>query len=35
LTGARVDLKKGGVAVVEDGELLALYRPKDLKQLGD
>jgi phosphohistidine phosphatase len=34
LTGARVDLKKGGIAVVEDSELLALYRPKDLKAIG-
>ena len=31
LTGARVDLKKGGVAAMEDGELRALMRPKELK----
>jgi phosphohistidine phosphatase len=31
LTGARVDLKKGGVAAVEDGELRALLRPKEIK----
>ncbi|HEX2232610.1 MAG TPA: histidine phosphatase family protein [Thermoleophilaceae bacterium] len=31
LTGARIDLKKGGVAAVENGELRALLRPKELK----
>jgi phosphohistidine phosphatase len=30
LTGARVKLKKGGLAVLQDGELRALLRPKDL-----
>jgi phosphohistidine phosphatase len=35
LTGARVDLKKGGVAAVQNGELLALLRPKDLEALAD
>jgi phosphohistidine phosphatase len=29
LTGGRVDLKKGGVAAVDDGELRVLLRPKD------
>ena len=37
LTGARVDLKKGGVAAVRlDGsraELIALLRPRDLQAL--
>lgn len=33
MTGARVDLKKGGIAVVEASSLLALYRPKDLKAM--
>ena len=31
LTGARVDMKKGGLAAVEDGELRALLRPKETK----
>jgi phosphohistidine phosphatase len=31
LTGARIDLKKGGIAGVKDGELRALLRPKDLE----
>ena len=30
LTGARVKLKKGGLAIVESGTLLALLRPADL-----
>ena len=30
MTGARVKLKKGGLAAMEDGELRALLRPKDL-----
>jgi phosphohistidine phosphatase len=30
LTGARAKLKKGGLAVIEDGELRALLRPADL-----
>jgi phosphohistidine phosphatase len=33
LTGARVDLKKGGVAAVQQGELRALMRPKELKSI--
>ena len=37
LTGARVDFKKGGVAVVRTeragGELLALLRPRELESL--
>jgi phosphohistidine phosphatase len=33
LTGARVKLKKGGVAAVEDGELHLLLRPKDLSAM--
>ena len=31
LTGARVDMKKGGLASVEDGALLVLVRPKETK----
>ena len=31
LAGARVDMKKGGLAAVEDGELRALLRPKETK----
>jgi phosphohistidine phosphatase len=34
LTGARVKLKKGGVAAIEDGQLHLLLRPKDLAALG-
>jgi phosphohistidine phosphatase len=30
LTGAKAKLRKGGLAIVEDGTLLALLRPKDL-----
>jgi phosphohistidine phosphatase len=30
LTGARVKLRKGGLAIVDGGTLLALLRPKDL-----
>jgi phosphohistidine phosphatase len=39
LTGARVDLKKGGVAAVSvkrgGGELLALLRPRDLALMAE
>ena len=31
LTGARVDIKKGGIAGVDDGELRVLMRPKETK----
>ncbi|HEX4716935.1 MAG TPA: histidine phosphatase family protein [Thermoleophilaceae bacterium] len=31
LTGARVDMKKGGLAGVQDGELRVLLRPKETK----
>jgi phosphohistidine phosphatase len=31
LTGARMDIKKGGLAGVEDGELRVLVRPKETK----
>lgn len=30
LTGARVKLKKGGLAIVDDGKLRGLLRPRDL-----
>ncbi|MGH2946943.1 MAG: SixA phosphatase family protein [Solirubrobacteraceae bacterium] len=33
LTGARVDLKKGGVAAVRGDELLVLLRPRELESL--
>jgi phosphohistidine phosphatase len=31
LTGARADIKKGGLAAVDDGELRVLLRPKETK----
>jgi phosphohistidine phosphatase len=38
VTGGRIDLKKGGIAVVRpergSGELLALLRPAELKRIG-
>lgn len=34
MTGARVDFKKGGVAGVRGGELLALLRPRELERIG-
>jgi phosphohistidine phosphatase len=33
LTGARVDMKKGGLAGVQDGELRVLLRPKETKRI--
>jgi phosphohistidine phosphatase len=33
VTGARVKLKKGGLAAIADRELLALTRPKELKAI--
>jgi phosphohistidine phosphatase len=33
LTGAKVDLKKGGLAAIEDGELVALLRPEHLERI--
>jgi phosphohistidine phosphatase len=33
LTGARVDFKKGGIAAVDDGELIVLLRPRELESL--
>jgi phosphohistidine phosphatase len=33
LTGARVQMKKGGLAAVEQGELNVLMRPRELKRL--
>ena len=33
LTGARVKLRKGGLACVEDGLLHALLRPKELRKI--
>jgi phosphohistidine phosphatase len=33
LTGAKVKLKKGGLAIVEDSTLVALLRPADLKAI--
>jgi phosphohistidine phosphatase len=38
LTGARIDLKKGGIAGVRldgtSGELIALLRPRELDRIG-
>jgi phosphohistidine phosphatase len=33
LTGAKVDLKKGGIAVVDGSTLVALWRPKELRRI--
>jgi phosphohistidine phosphatase len=33
VTGARVDLKKGGLAAIADGELILLVRPRELKRI--
>jgi phosphohistidine phosphatase len=33
LTGGRVDMKKGGIAGVEDAELRVLLRPKEIKAI--
>ena len=33
LTGAKVALKKGGIAVVDGSTLVALWRPKELKRI--
>lgn len=33
LTGARAKIRKGGVAIVEDGALLALLRPGELEAI--
>ena len=33
LTGAQVRMKKGGLAAVDNGELIVLLRPRELKQL--
>jgi len=35
LTGAKVKLRKGGLAIVDGGTLLALLRPKDLLAIAD
>ena len=34
LTGARVEMKKGGLAAVEGRELVALLRPGQIKRIG-
>jgi phosphohistidine phosphatase len=34
VTGARVKMKKGGLAAIEDGELHLLVRPRELKAIG-
>lgn len=34
MTGARIELKKGGVAGLRGAELLALLRPRELEQIG-
>jgi phosphohistidine phosphatase len=33
LTGARIELKKGGVAAIDDGRLLSLLRPAQLRRI--
>lgn len=35
LTGANVKLRKGGLAVIDGGTLVALLRPKDLAAIGN
>ena len=35
LTGGKVKLRKGGLAVVDGGTLIALLRPKDLAAIGN
>jgi phosphohistidine phosphatase len=35
LTGARVKLRKGGLAIVDGSTLLALLRPGDLRRIAD
>ncbi len=35
LTGARVAMKKGGIAVVDGSTLVALLRPKELARIAD
>jgi phosphohistidine phosphatase len=35
LTGGRIDLKKGGVAAVRDGELIVLLRPRELNAVAN
>ncbi len=32
-TGARIDLKKGGIAVIDDGRLVSLLRPAQLRAI--
>jgi phosphohistidine phosphatase len=34
LTGAKVEMKKGGIAVVDGSTLVALLRPKEVKRIG-
>lgn len=34
LTGARAKLRKGGVAILDDGTLVALLRPAELEAIG-
>jgi phosphohistidine phosphatase len=33
MTGARIELKKGGLAAIDDGALLALLRPAQIKAI--
>lgn len=33
LTGAKVNLKKGGIAVVDGSTLVALWRPKEIRRI--
>jgi hypothetical protein len=34
-TGARVTMKKGGLAAVEDGVLVSLVRPRQIRAIAD
>ncbi len=35
LTGAKVEMKKGGIAVVDGSTLVALWRPKELRHIAE
>ena len=33
VTGARIDLKKGGIAAIRDGQLIVLLRPREIDRI--
>jgi phosphohistidine phosphatase len=35
LTGAKVEMRKGGIAVVDGSTLVALWRPKELRRIAE